>query len=78
MDKLLRVLIFFRLVDGFDNNLSITNLAMFASLYRLITVPQASYTDIGATLISFTNYGYKKYINSNNTTTQPVKDANVS
>ena len=77
MDKVLRVLIFFRLVDGFDGNLSITNLGMFVSLYRLITVPQASYSDVGATLIAFGNYGFKKYLN-NNTTTQPVKDANVS
>lgn len=73
MNTLMKILIFFKLVDAHDETLSITSIAMYISLYRLATTPQASYTDIGALLVTLGNYGYKKYLNNNQ---QPVKGAN--
>ena len=66
MDRIFKILIFFRLVDGFDNTLSITSIAMYISLFRLATTPSASYTDIGALLVTLGAHTAKKVINSNN------------
>jgi hypothetical protein len=43
--------------------LSITNIALYITLFKLATVQQASMTDVGAVMVSLSNYGLKKYIN---------------
>lgn len=63
MDRLFKIMTFFRIIDVNDQLLSITSLAMYISLFRLCTVPQASYGDVGAVMITFANYGFKKFIN---------------
>ena len=63
---LCRILVFFRVVDPFDNNISITNIALIITLYKLATVEQASMVDVGAVMVSLSNYGYKKYLNKDN------------
>ncbi len=61
-----RTLVFFRFVDAFDNNLSITNIALYITLFKLATVEQASMVDVGAVMVSLSNYGLKKYLNKDN------------
>lgn len=63
MTTLFKILAFFRITDAHDNTISITSLAMYVSLYRMITVPSASYADIGALLVTLSSYSYKKFIN---------------
>ena len=75
MTRLFKILTFFRVIDVNDQLLSITSLAMYISLYRLVTTPQASYTDVGALLVTLGNYGYKKYLNKDNNQT-PLKGTN--
>jgi len=78
MDKLFKIMTFFRLIDPVDNNLSITNIAMIVSLIRLGTTPQASYQDIGALMLTLSSYSYKKYLHKDNQQPQTKGDnANV-
>lgn len=65
-DLAFKVMIFFRLVDAHDMTLSITNIALYITLYKLATVDQASMVDVGAVMVSLSNYGLKKYINKDN------------
>lgn len=74
MKTLFKILIFLRLVDETDGNLSLTSIGMIISLVRLATTPNASYCDIGALLVSLGAHTYKKVINQNNQT--PLKGTN--
>lgn len=65
-DLVFKVMIFFRLVDAHDMTLSITNIALYITLYKLATVEQASMTDVGAVMVSLSNYGLKKYLSKDN------------
>lgn len=66
MTRLFKILAFFRVIDSYDETLSITSIAMYISLYRLATTPQASYCDIGALLVTLGAHSYKKVINKDN------------
>lgn len=68
MNRLFKILIFFRIVDGYDNTISLTSLAMYISLFHLATVTNASYTDIGALLVTLGAHTYKKVINKDQDT----------
>lgn len=65
LNRLFKILIFFRIVDFHDNLLSITNIVMYICLFRLVNAPQASYNEIGGLLVSMAAYSYKKYLNNN-------------
>ena len=58
-----RIATFIRLIDD-QNNLSLTNIGMWVALYRLLTVPNASYTEVGTFLISAAAYNYKKTLSN--------------
>ncbi len=58
MKVLLKITQFLRIVDE-NGQLSMTNLAMYAALYKLITTT-GSYADIGAFFISAAMYSHKK------------------
>ncbi len=62
MRVLLKVTQFLRLVDE-NGQLSMTNLGMYAALYRLITT-NGSYADVGAFFIAAAAYGHKKIMNN--------------
>lgn len=64
--SLFRILIFFRIVDPFDNNLSISNIACIITLYKLFSSPVTSYEDVGSVMLALSNYGWKKYLNVKN------------
>lgn len=61
--KFKRLLVFFRLIDDHDGNLSFTNLALIIVLAKIATVQEASVMDLGSLLIALTNFNVKKYIN---------------
>lgn len=60
---LVKALIFVKLVDGPDQTLSITNIALYIVLYKLLMAQTTSLTDIGALFIGLSSYSYKKYLN---------------
>lgn len=60
---LLRILSFLRITDEF-NNLSLTNLGVYVSMYRLLTVPNASYTEVGTFIMAAAAYNYKKVLSN--------------
>jgi hypothetical protein len=64
--KLKRILVFFRLIDSYDENISFTNVALIVVLTKLMFVQTTSIVDIGALLVSLANFNLKKYINSAN------------
>ena len=66
LEKFNRVMAFFRITDAYDQNLSITSLAMYVSLFKLATTSQASYTDIGALLVTLSAHTAKKFLNQKN------------
>jgi hypothetical protein len=70
MQKLTRILTFFRLVDEHDGNISLTNVALIVCTFRFITAPAASITELAAVLATLTNYTAKKVINSKAKETQ--------
>jgi hypothetical protein len=51
---------FFRIVDN-DNLLSLTNLVIFVSIYKIITAPVFTITEVSSLLISMLAYGYKRH-----------------
>jgi hypothetical protein len=59
----LRILIFTRVVDAHDLNLSFTNIALIIVLTKLMFVQTTSIMDLGALLVSLANFNLKKYIN---------------
>ena len=68
MRYLQRLLKFMRITDE-QGDLSLTNIAVMASIYKLITTDATGYTEIGTVMISLLNYGHKRMINK--------KDQNV-
>lgn len=80
LDITKKIAVFLRLVDSHDGLLSITNLAIFITLYKLIETPAVSLNDVGMVFVALANYGYKKYINKDvaleilNAATNPAKD----
>jgi len=59
-----RFLNFFSLLDV-GGRLSLTNVAVYACLYKLVVTPSASLVDIGALLLALANYGHKRYTVAN-------------
>jgi hypothetical protein len=52
---------FLRILDD-GNQLSLTNIAVYITLYRLATSPVTNYTDIAALLAAMGTYTVKKVI----------------
>lgn len=50
---------FLRLLDE-NGQVSLTNISIIISLYKLLAVPNASYMEIGTFLISALAYNYKR------------------
>lgn len=65
MSALLKTLAFFRITDAHDNLLSITSIALYISLFKLATTPNAGYSEIGALIATLGAYSAKKLINKN-------------
>ena len=59
MLKIVRIATFLRLIDE-NRNISITNLSMWLSLYRLFTVSSVSYMEVGMFMISAAAYNYRR------------------
>jgi hypothetical protein len=60
---LLRILIFFRIVDAHDLTLSLTNIGMIIALYKVYATPALSMVDIGTLFCMLSQYSLKRYIN---------------
>jgi hypothetical protein len=65
-EKLLKILIFLRIVDAHDSLLSLTNIAVIIALIKLGMAHSASMTDLGSLFSVLLAYSGKKYINNNN------------
>lgn len=61
MDKLLRVLQFFRVTDE-QGNLSLTNIALVATLVRALLLPQLAVQDIVAVAATIAGYQFKRFV----------------
>jgi hypothetical protein len=72
-DKILRALQFLRLVDE-QNNLSLTNLALIASVASLIARPEIGVTDATTIVASLLGYQFKKYLTNSGTTETSNED----
>lgn len=59
MNFLLKTGQFLRLIDE-NGQLSLTNASVYVSLYRLLTVPHASYTEVGTFFLAAVAYNFKK------------------
>lgn len=60
-----KILSFLNLQDS-NGNLSITNLAVYAALVKMMFVPGASLEDAGILLVAILNYSHKRFtVNSN-------------
>ena len=51
-------------VVGYDGNLSLTNLAVFICLYKLLSSAQLSSCDVAALLAAIANYCHKRHVGS--------------
>lgn len=74
---ILKALIFLKIVDEHDENISLTNVGLIVVLVKLAIVQSASIVDIGGLLLALLNYNAKKMINApllkNDITTQIVQ-----
>jgi hypothetical protein len=61
---------FLRVLDD-DGHISLTNLSMYISLYKLLIAPSAGYGEIGAFLLAAATYSYKKALNGNGSNGTP-------
>lgn len=69
---------FFRILDEYNNNLSLTNVAVIIVLVKLCMAPAVSITDIGALLISLLSYTGKKVLNNKKPTELELPEAIAS
>ncbi len=61
--RLQSALIFLRLIDSFDGNVSLTNVALAVVLAKLVVAPAVGLTEIGGLFIALASYQGKKIIN---------------
>lgn len=57
-----RLLVFLRLVDDHDSNISLTNVALIVVISKLIFVPHPTVFDLGTLLLALANYNAKKLL----------------
>lgn len=68
------ILSFLNLQDS-NGNLSITNLAVYAALVKMMFVPGASLEDAGILLVTILNYSHKRFtVNANEQKTVKVEN----
>lgn len=60
---LCRLLSFFRIIDEHDYSISLTNIAMYIVMWKLISTNNSSIVDLGAFFCALSGYNFKKYIN---------------
>lgn len=58
-----RLLTFLRIIDPYDGNISLSNLAVIVILAKLCITTDTSMVDLGGLFVSLLNYSTKKYIN---------------
>ena len=63
MEKLFKVLRFFRLTDE-SNVISLTNLALMAGIYKILVTNATSMNDVGLFLLPLLNYAHKRVVNN--------------
>lgn len=63
MNALLKILHFLSLIDN-DNKLSITSIAIYSILFKLVMAPNPGLTDVGALLLVLLNYAHKRQVNT--------------
>lgn len=73
--KVQAVLVFLRLVDSHDGNLSLTNLAVIAAIAKFAFLPISGVFETAAMAVIFASYIAKKYLNKN---AAPKSDAELS
>lgn len=61
MEKLIRTLQFFRVVDE-SGNLSLTNIALVVVLVSLVNRPELSVADIGSLVAAIAGYQFKRWM----------------
>lgn len=62
MDKIFKVTKFFRITDS-ENLLSLTNLALYAMLFKIVTTQATNMNDIAIAMAALSNYAYKRKVN---------------
>ncbi len=62
--RLKRILVFLRLIDPFDENLSFTNITLIVVITKLALVQSTSVADFGALALALSNFNIKKLINN--------------
>jgi len=62
MNRLFKILQFFRLVDE-NKQLSLTNIAVMVSIAKIIITPANDMKDIGLLIIPMLSYIHKRHIN---------------
>lgn len=68
----MKALVWLRLIDEHDGNISLTNIALLIALVKLAVAPSASIVDIGALFISLASYQAKKVINKDEGKQEPA------
>lgn len=63
-DRLVNLLIFLKLVDDHDKNLSLTNVALIVVITKMALLAQFSMVDAGTLLVAIGNYNMKKWMNN--------------
>lgn len=77
MNKYLKnILIFFRLMDEHDGNLSLSSIAMIVVIVKLAMVQQASVMDLGGFFVAIMNMNLKKWINNTKLAQQTLEQVN--
>lgn len=62
MDKLMKVLQFFRLVDE-NKQMSLTNIAVMVAIFKIAVTKASSMEDIGLLIVPMLGYAHKRYVN---------------
>jgi hypothetical protein len=70
MSFLVKIGQFFRVLDD-DGLLSLTNISVMISLYKLLTAPATSYVDVGTVVTSLLAYTAKKVIQNGGSSGTP-------
>lgn len=68
----MNTLSFFNLLDA-ESKISITNVAVYVCLLKLIISPSASITEAGTLMLALANYGHKRALSSKKTNNPEIE-----
>lgn len=74
MKYILKVLDFINVLEYDQSRISITNIALYGLIGKLIMAPNTDWPSLVAVIASFANYAHKRYTISK----EPTQDANES